>query len=94
VLIEDAGETPLRAGDCAAFPKNSGIGHHLVNRSDATAVYLEIGSRSGDDITTCSDINLTSAASDGRFTRKDGSPYFDEPARSGDQPTISSGLKK
>src|ERR1700742_1045244 len=45
-LVEDGGETMLRAGDCAAFPKNSGNGHHMINRSNATAVYLEIGSRS------------------------------------------------
>src|SRR6186713_2286162 len=43
-LVEDHGETRLRAGDCAAFPKNSGNGHHLVNRSPAAAVYLEVGS--------------------------------------------------
>ncbi|BAR61340.1 glyoxylate utilization-related uncharacterized protein [Bradyrhizobium diazoefficiens] len=34
-LIEDDGETVLRAGDCAAFPKGSGNGHHMINRSDA-----------------------------------------------------------
>lgn len=33
VLVEDAGETLLRAGACAAFPKNSGDGHHLINRT-------------------------------------------------------------
>jgi uncharacterized cupin superfamily protein len=27
-LVEDGGETVLRAGDCAAFPKGSGNGHH------------------------------------------------------------------
>jgi len=27
----------LRAGDCAAFAKGSGNGHHLINRSDAMA---------------------------------------------------------
>jgi uncharacterized cupin superfamily protein len=75
VLVEDAGETVLRAGDCAGFPKNSGDGHHLINRSDRTAVYLEVGSRSRDDLTTCSDIDMMSAASDGRFTHKDGTPY-------------------
>ena len=32
-LIEDGGETVLRAGDCAAFAKGSGNGHHLINRS-------------------------------------------------------------
>ena len=74
-LIEDAGEILLRAGDCAAFPKGSGNGHHMINRSDAVAVYLEIGSRSPDDLTTCSDIDMMSANSDGRFVHKDGTPY-------------------
>jgi uncharacterized cupin superfamily protein len=73
VLIEDGGETVLRAGDSAAFPKNSGDGHHLVNRSDAPARYLEVGSRHPDDMTTCSDVDLKSANRDGRFVRKDGS---------------------
>ncbi len=44
-LVEDGGETVLRAGDCAAFPKGTSNGHHLINRSAATAVYLEVGSR-------------------------------------------------
>jgi uncharacterized cupin superfamily protein len=74
-LIEDGGETVLRAGDCAAFPKNSGNGHHLVNKSDAMAVYLEVGSRWPEDLTTCSDIDMKSANSDGRFVHKDGTPY-------------------
>jgi len=29
-LIEDDGETVLRAGECAAFPKGSGNGHHMI----------------------------------------------------------------
>src|ERR1700746_2911827 len=45
-LIEDGGETVLRAGDCAAFPKDSGNGHHLINRSNVMAVYLEVAPRS------------------------------------------------
>lgn len=76
-LIEDNGETPLRAGDCAAFPKGTGNGHHLVNRSAAMAVYLEIGSRVPADLTTCSDIDMMSANADGRFVHKDGTPYPD-----------------
>jgi uncharacterized cupin superfamily protein len=74
-LVEDGGETVLRAGDCAAFPKGSGDGHHMVNRSDATAVYLEVGARSPADVTTCADIDLMSTSADGRFTHKDGAPY-------------------
>lgn len=77
VLVEDGGETVLRAGDCAAFPKGSGDGHHMVNRSDAVAVYLEVGSRADADVTTCSDVDMMSANADGRFVRKDGTPYPD-----------------
>lgn len=74
-LIEDAGETLLRAGDAAAFPKNTGNGHHMINRSDTDAIYLEVGSRWPEDLTTCSDIDLESANADGRFVHKDGRPY-------------------
>jgi uncharacterized cupin superfamily protein len=74
-LIEDAGETILRAGDCAAFAKHSGNGHHLINNSSVIATYLEVGSRQPDDLTTCSDIDMKSANSDGRFVHKDGTPY-------------------
>jgi uncharacterized cupin superfamily protein len=73
-LVEDQGKTLLRAGECAAFPKGTGNGHHLVNESSAVAIYLEVGSRHPDDLTTCSDIDMKSANSDGRFVRKDGTP--------------------
>jgi len=76
-LIEDAGETLLKAGDCAAFPKGSGDGHHMINRTDRVAVYLEVGSRAAADVATCSDVDLMSANADGRFRRKDGTPYPD-----------------
>ena len=75
VLIEDQGETLLRAGDCAAFRKGSGNGHHMINRSAKIAMYLEVGSRVFDDLTTCSDIDMKSANSDGRFVHKDGTPF-------------------
>jgi len=74
ILVEDGGETPLRAGECAAFPKDSGDGHHLINRSSEVAIYLEVGSRAPDDIAICSDIDMMSANVDGRFVRKDGAP--------------------
>ena len=75
-LVEDDGETLLRAGDCAAFPKGTGNGHHVINKSGARAVYLEIGSRVPADVATCSDVDIMSANSDGRFVHKDGSPYL------------------
>jgi uncharacterized cupin superfamily protein len=73
-LVEDQGRTVLRAGECAAFPKGTGNGHHLINESTVVAVYLEVGSRHPDDLTTYSDIDM-SANSDGRFVRKNGTPY-------------------
>jgi uncharacterized cupin superfamily protein len=44
----------LHAGDWATFPKDTGNGHYLNNKSSATAVYLEVGSRNGQDLTTTS----------------------------------------
>jgi len=57
------------------FPKGTGNGHHLQNRSSGVALYLEVGSRNLNDITTCSDIDMKSSNADGRFVHKDGSPY-------------------
>ena len=74
-LVEDDGETLLRAGECACFPKGTGNGHHLINRSEAMATYLEVGSRHPDDLTTCSDIDMMSSNADGRFLHKNGMPY-------------------
>ena len=74
-LVEDQGETLLRAGECAAFPKGTGSGHHFKNHSNVTAVYLEVGSRHPQDLTTCSDIDMMSSSTDGRFVHKDGTPY-------------------
>jgi uncharacterized cupin superfamily protein len=74
-LVEDGGETILRPGDCAAFRKNSGDGHHLVNRSDAIATILEIGTRDDRDVVRYSDIDMVSPADADGFTHKDGRPY-------------------
>jgi uncharacterized cupin superfamily protein len=45
VLVTDAGETPLNAGDCAGFKAGEPNGHTFENRSEADAVLLEVGSR-------------------------------------------------
>jgi len=74
-LTENSGQTVLRAGECAAFPKGTGNGHHLINQSSAVAIYLEVGSRNPHDLTTCSDIDMMSSNADGRFVHKDGTPY-------------------
>ena len=75
VLIENDSETLLQAGDAAAFPKGTGNGHHMINRSDRDVLYLEIGSRQPKDVTTCSDVDMMSANADGCFRHKDGIPF-------------------
>lgn len=76
-LIEDDGETVLCAGECAAFPKGTGDGHHMINRSERDAVYLEIGSRHPKDVTICSDVDMMSSNAEGRFVHKDGTPFIE-----------------
>ncbi len=74
-LVTDEGETVLRAGDCAAFPKNDGNGHHLINKSGAMATALEVGTRSPADVSLYPDIDLKIDNRDGIFTHRDGTPY-------------------
>jgi uncharacterized cupin superfamily protein len=78
-LITNAGETELKSGQCAGFKAGSGDGHHLVNRSKADVVYLEIGDRTAGDSVIYPDDDLHVAKSpDGKsrtFTHKDGTPY-------------------
>ena len=77
-LITDAGEQVLTPGMVAGFAAGQENGHHMVNRSDGWAVYLEVGSRSDQDAVHYPDIDLhLPAAPDGayRFTRKNGEPY-------------------
>jgi len=80
VLGTDAGEEILRAGDCAAFPKGDGNGHHLMNKSNAAAVLLEVGTRSEADCVRYPDIDLVIDSAVGAYARRDGTPY---PSRKG-----------
>ena len=76
-LIEEDGETPLRAGEAAAFKAGHADGHHLVNRSAGDAVVLEIGSRAEVERGHYPDIDLVYEKQGGavRFTDKAGAPY-------------------
>src|SRR4051812_9599587 len=74
VLVTDAGEEILKAGDCAGFAKNDGKGHHLINRSDRVAEVLEIGTRTADDWCTYPDIDMQHDPKKG-YVRGDGSLY-------------------
>lgn len=74
-LLTDAGEQQLRAGECAAFPKNVPDGHHMINRSGQMAVYLDIGTRCADDTCSYSDIDLHLECEVAGYSHKDGTPY-------------------
>ena len=76
VLVTDAGEEMLRAGDCAGFKAGIADGHHLQNRSSRDAILLEIGSRkSAEDEGDYPDIDLRFLKGDRGYIHKDGKPY-------------------
>ena len=69
MLIENKGETMLRAGDCAAFPKGVADGHHLINRGAADCVFVAVGKPAATDC-HYPDIDMHLDAASGRFIRK------------------------
>jgi uncharacterized cupin superfamily protein len=78
VLVTDAGEEILKAGDCAGFKAGDRDGHHLQNRSNTDAVLLEIGTRTLADSGEYSDIDMAfKMGGPAMYTRKDGTPYAD-----------------
>lgn len=72
-LVDDSGETIMRAGDIAAFPKGDGNGHCLRNDGNADCVFVVIG---GPSAGACHypDIDMHLPAG-GAFTHKDGSSF-------------------
>jgi uncharacterized cupin superfamily protein len=79
-LVTNAGEETLRAGDCAGFRAGDPDGHHLINRSQADAQVLEVGTRAdGQDATDYPDIDMIHAAGGVGFVRRDGTPYPRKP---------------
>ena len=77
VLVEDDGETELKAGDAAGFRANSRKGHQLVNKSVRDAVYLEIGTRSKYERVEYPGIDLMVVRDDSgsRYVHRNGEPY-------------------
>lgn len=76
-LVQDAGETLMRAGDCAAFPAGSTDGHHFINHTDRVARFLVVGSKAPREVATYSDVDMRieTEAGKARFTYKDGSDW-------------------
>jgi uncharacterized cupin superfamily protein len=76
-LIEDGGEVTLKPGDAAGFKAGVANGHHLVNKSQRDAVYLEIGTRAASERAHYPDVDLLYERDERgqRSTRKNGEPY-------------------
>jgi uncharacterized cupin superfamily protein len=82
MLIEDAGETVLlRPGDAAGFKAGVANGHHLVNKSQHDALYLEVGTRAKRERAHYPDVDLVGDRDERgfRFSRRSGEPYPQEP---------------
>lgn len=78
VLVTNAGETRLAPGMCAGFKADSGDAHHLVNRTGADVLFLEIGDRGAGDQVDYPDDDLALKSVEGggrRFVHRDGTPY-------------------
>ncbi len=76
-LVQDEGETVMRAGDCAAFPAGNMNGHHFINRTGAEARFLVVGSRAPREVAHYSDVDFRIEMEGGkaRFTYRDGSDW-------------------
>lgn len=76
-LVTDQGEKLLGAGMAAGFPAGEPIGHHLVNRGDRPATYLEIGTRAPDETVQYSEVDLRFERRGGvnQLLHKSGEPY-------------------
>ncbi|MCC5986726.1 MAG: cupin domain-containing protein [Pararhodobacter sp.] len=76
-LVEDEGETPMAPGDCAAWKAGVANGHRFINRSDAPASFLVVGSKAPIEVATYSDVDLQLHIKGGdiRFTYHDGSDW-------------------
>lgn len=79
MLVEDDGETLLRAGDAATFKAGVENGHMLVNRSDQEVVFLEVGTRGEKDVCTYTDpdvdMQLVNGGEGWKPFHKNGEPY-------------------
>ena len=77
-LVTSSGAREMAPGMCVGFKAGTGDAHHLVNRTDAEVVLLEVGDRTaGDEVDyQDDDIQLTMSADGARvWLHKDGTAY-------------------
>jgi uncharacterized cupin superfamily protein len=72
-LVDDSGETALSPGDCVAFPKNDGNGHHVIaGETGCTFVVIGVAETS---LCHYPDADLLYDAAADRYLHRDGTPY-------------------
>ncbi len=77
-LVTDDGAQVLTPGMVAGFQAGDSNGHHLINKGEETASYLEIGDRNSRDEVFYPDIDLLykpNAEGEHEFTNRDGVAY-------------------
>ncbi|MEQ1539424.1 MAG: cupin domain-containing protein [Sphingorhabdus sp.] len=73
VLVEDEGETVLRAGDVVGWAAGVANGHKIENRSDGDCVFVAISA--GDRSTGGGYSDIDMMFGDDGYFHKDGTPY-------------------
>jgi uncharacterized cupin superfamily protein len=77
-LVTDDGERALSPGMCVGFKAGEGNAHHLINRTQADVILLEVGDRTpGDEVAYPDDDVKAGTDANGRriVVHKDGTPY-------------------
>lgn len=77
-LVLGEREFIMNPGDCYGFKAGSGVAHQLVNRSEESVTYIEIGDRTeGDEAEFPNDDIKAAQLPNGQWvlTHKDGRPY-------------------
>jgi uncharacterized cupin superfamily protein len=77
-LVEDHHtEIVLKPGDTAGWKANSRVGHCLINKTQADARYIEVGTRSPHETAVYPDIDMRAEKdkSGMRYVKKTGEPY-------------------
>ena len=67
-LIDNAGETELTAGECAAFPANTPNAHQFINKTDQEARFLVVGTRGATEVAHYPDNDMKVSVKGGGFT--------------------------
>lgn len=81
VLVTDAGDEVLHAGDWAGFKAGDPNGHYFQNRSNKDVVLIEIGTRVDGDEAFYPEIDLRTVAGQEAYAHRDAAPYPLQPRR-------------